>query len=324
MRFLLAYVFALLFVCSAYAQPGDWTACFDPCAGGCCKMSNLKVTGVLDAQSQNLGTGSVTSTEILDATIVAGDIATGAVTTTGILDATIATGDISTGGVATGNILDATILAADFATGAVDTAAILNATILTGDISTGGVATANILDGTILAADFSTGAVDTAAILNSTITHTDVGAAIFDKIILCGDNFSTATGYGGPATAAYLGDGSDASINSTACQALDSGTEATADAPITADYPAIKVHGFFCRLSSDPTADVVFTMRSATADLTPTVTCTVAGTGSATSCRALTNTTTDIAAGATIAMKVVTLENLSAQDFWCQLYFSIS
>ena len=66
------------------------------------------------------------------------------------------------------------------------------------------------------------------------------------------------------------------------------------------------------------------TARSAAADMTPSLTCTIAGTGSATHCRALTSTTTDVAAGATIAVKAVTLEDLSAQDIWCELYFSLS
>lgn len=172
----------------------------------------------------------------------------------------------------------------------------------------------NITDGSIATADLAVGAV----------TNTRLGATALDSIILCGDSFNTTTGYIGPSAAAYLGSGADTTINSTVCQALDSTTEATADAPISAAFPAFKVHGFWCVLSSDPASDVVITARSAAAGLTPAVTCTIAGTGSATSCRALTSTTTDVAAGATIALQVVTLEDLSAQDIWCKLFFSLS
>jgi hypothetical protein len=68
-------------------------------------------------------------------------VPSGGISTTQILDGTILTGDISTGGVTSSNILDGTILATDIATGAVATAEILDATILPADVAAGAVNT---------------------------------------------------------------------------------------------------------------------------------------------------------------------------------------
>ncbi len=116
------------------------------------------------------GTGSVTTTQILDSTIasidiaadtiVAADIATGGVGSAEILDNSIVAGDIAadaitaselaTGSVTTTEILDSTVASADIAAD----------TIVAADIATGGVATAEILDGTIASADLSTALVN--------------------------------------------------------------------------------------------------------------------------------------------------------------------
>lgn len=47
------------------------------------------------------------------------------------------------------------------------------------------------------------------------------------------------------------------------------------------------------------------------------MTCTVA-TGD-TSCVSVTGSTTDVAAGATVAIQAVNTEDLSLQDFWCRM-----
>jgi len=151
----------------------------------------------------------------------------------------------------------------------------------------------------------------------------DAFGAMSDKIVLCGQDANSGTIYGGPAVAEYLGNGTEFAIGGTACNAYDSATEATADAPILAGFPSFKVTGMFCETSSDAANDQVFTLRSAASGLTPAVTCTVLGAGAATSCATVTSTTTDIAAGATIAVRSVNTEDLSAQDFWCEVYFSI-
>ena len=146
---------------------------------------------------------------------------------------------------------------------------------------------------------------------------------MYDSIYLCGQLVNATTVYAGPGAARYLGAATDLTMGGTACDALESTTEATADAPIAATFPAFRVHGMYCAISSDPTGDVVLTARSAAADLSPTFTCTIAGTGTGQSCSTTNTTTSAVAAGATIAVKAVTLEDLSAQDYWCRLFFSI-
>lgn len=137
-----------------------------------------------------------------------------------------------------------------------------------------------------------------------------------DSVVLCGQNFNTTTGYIGPAPfGAGLTD-----MGGTVCNGLDSTTEGTADDPVQAQFPAFMVTGFACLLSSDPVSDVVITARSAVADMSPSLTCTVTGAGTDTGCSTTAKTTTDVAIGATIALKVVTLENLSTQDLWCKMY----
>lgn len=210
-------------------------------------------------------------------------------------------------------------------TGTVTSTEILDNTITTDDIGTDGVAADEIAADAVGASEIAAGAVATSELATGAVGNVDMGATMMDKIILCGQLVNNNTVYVGPATTVYLAAASaEAAIGGTTCDGLDSGTEATADAPIATNFPAFKVHGLYCRISSDPTNDVVITARSAAADMTPSLTCTIAGTGSATHCRALTSTTTDIAAGATIAVKAVTTEDLSAQDIWCELYFSIS
>lgn len=164
--------------------------------------------------------------------------------------------------------------------------------------------------------------VEAPVISENFITADDV-AVMSDKIVLCGQDANSGTVYLGPSTLTYLGSGGEFAIGGTACDLLANATEATADAPITADFPSFKVNGMFCRSSSDATNDQVLTLRSAAAGLTPAITCTIAGTGTATSCSTTTGTTTDIAAGATIAVQSVNTEDLSLQDVWCEVYFSL-
>ena len=150
----------------------------------------------------SIGTGKVTSTNILDGTIITGDISTGGVTSTNILDGTIITGDISTGGVTSTNILDGTIITGDISTGGVTSTNILDGTIVTGDISTGGVTSTNILDGTIVTGDISTGGVTSTNILNGTILAADLNAmGATSGQVLKFDGSAWAPGAGGGAFA---------------------------------------------------------------------------------------------------------------------------
>ncbi len=141
-------------------------------------------------------------------------------------------------------------------------------------------------------------------------------------VILCGQADENGTIFLGPATAAFGGDGSDASIGSTACDALDSATEATADAPILTDV-AFGVVGGRCHTDGTLGAGetVAFTMRSATADTSPEQTCTISEAESV--CTLTTPTDTDVAAGATVAMEAAQSSDNSDDNLWCEVTIAI-
>jgi hypothetical protein len=139
----------------------------------------------------------------------------------------------------------------------------------------------------------------------------------------CGDGpNTTGTTYLGPALAAFTGDGSDASNGSAACQALDSADEATADGPLFANV-AFKANAMYCLTAQALGAAETntFTLRSAAANTTPVITCTIS-TGQ-TDCRSLTGTTTNIAAGATVAIKADHTGNNNGDDFKCYVDISL-
>lgn len=149
----------------------------------------------------------------------------------------------------------------------------------------------------------------------------DEVAVISEQVILCGDIDPGSATYWGPNTTILGGDYStDSSISSAACSALDSTTEATADAALFANN-GFKVLGMFCKVTGSGANGVTITARSAEADLTPSVTCTIA-TGE-TTCVSVTGSTTDVAAGATVALKYEDTEDLSAQDGWCKLFIAL-
>ncbi|MDO8565740.1 MAG: hypothetical protein Q7S04_00960 [Candidatus Moranbacteria bacterium] len=101
--------------------------------------------GTVTAGVYTTDTGTVTSTMILDSTvvsadiaadtIVAGDIATDAVGTAEILDSTITTTDIAANTIIAGDIASDAIEAAEIATSAVTTTEILDGTIAGGDLA---------------------------------------------------------------------------------------------------------------------------------------------------------------------------------------------
>jgi len=155
-------------------------------------------------------------------------------------------------------------------------------------------------------------------VLPENAIQSDEFSVMYDSIVFCGQQANTGTIYGGPADDSYDGGGSEFAIGGTVCDGLDNATEATADAPISiASDTAFKVTGMLCKVSGAGSNGVVLTLRTAEGDLTPSVTCTV-GTG-ATTCSTTQGSTTDIAAGATMAVKAVNTEDLSAQDFWCKV-----
>jgi hypothetical protein len=139
----------------------------------------------------------------------------------------------------------------------------------------------------------------------------------------CGDGpNTTGTTYLGPALAAFSGDGSDASNGSAACQGFDSADEATADGPLFANV-AFKANGMYCLTGQALGAAETntFTLRSAVADTTPVISCTIS-TGQ-TDCRSLTGTTTSIAAGATVSIKADHVGDNNADDFKCYVDISL-
>lgn len=140
-------------------------------------------------------------------------------------------------------------------------------------------------------------------------------------LVLCGQADEAGTIYLSPAAGVNgvdLADGVDYSIAGTACDGLDGATEATQDLVLFPDV-AFKVTGMYCMTNGTLGAGetVIFAARSAAANLTPTVTCTVSV--GETGCRGLTGSTTDVAAGATLAMQAVQTGDNVDDDLWCQL-----
>ena len=144
------------------------------------------------------------------------------------------------------------------------------------------------------------------------------GPVASSSLLFCGQNVNTSTDYIGPAVSAFF-NRTNPLMGDATCDALDSTTETTADNPINSAFPPFRVVAMYCSVSSDPASDVVFTARTAAADLSPSLTCTVAGTGSGQDCFAYAaGAAPQVAAGGAVAVKVVTLEDLSAQDASCR------
>ena len=160
--------------------------------------------------------------------------------------------------------------------------------------------------------------------LSNGATMVSPGKERYDSIILCGQLVSSSTTYLGPGLATYLGAPTDLTMGGTACDALDNTTEATARAVVFPNT-AMRVTGMYCKISSDPASDVVFSARAGSAELAVPLTCTIAGTGAAKECSAnyVAGASPLVAANAAIDVKVITNEDLSAQDAWCKLYFSV-
>lgn len=160
-----------------------------------------------------------------------------------------------------------------------------------------------------------------------TLTNAQLVTGSFDavlnaELILCGQQADNGTIYMGPGLGELDGTQTVLTIGGTACNALDNATEATADAPIGFANNAFKVYGMLCEVSSSGSNGVTITGRSAAADLSPSMSCTVATTE--TSCVDVLATPATVAAGATIAIKVVNTEDLSAQDAWCRWFIGFT
>lgn len=131
---------------------------------------------------------------------------------------------------------------------------------------------------------------------------------------ICGnaDTVNNNTVYYGPdiTLLASSGNGQTCDIN-----AAGNTTEATADAPILTNQ-AFQVSGMICRNEADANADISFTLRSAAAATTPSVTCTIAD--GERDCVADVQTTTAIAAGATVAVAAASTSDVGINNgFLC-------
>ena len=147
-------------------------------------------------------------------------------------------------------------------------------------------------------------------------------AGTYQNVIFCGENAENGTTFFGPATAPLGGSwATPVNLASAGCDALDNTTEATADAPIST--LATKVNGFRCVTDAVLGAGetIVFTLRTAAANAVTTdgaqttLTCTIGE--AATECRNVAGTTTNIVAGATLAMSVVETSNNTDDNAWC-------
>lgn len=154
-------------------------------------------------------------------------------------------------------------------------------------------------------------------------------AVVTDHVILCGQLDENGTIYFGPNTTVFGGDASASSaVGSAACDALDNATEATADAPIFTNN-SFKIMGGWCETDGTLGAGetLTFTVRTAAADAVTTdgsntsLSCSLAA--GETDCSIPYGTTTDVAAGATIAIKAVEVSDNADDNAWCRLAIAV-
>lgn len=157
--------------------------------------------------------------------------------------------------------------------------------------------------------------------VSGTLTTDGFDAVLNSELILCGDQANNGTIYLGPLVGTLDGTYTVATIAGTACTAADNATEGTADAPIGFANNAFKVYGMLCEVTGSGSNGVTLSFRSAEAELSTALSCTIAT--SATSCAAVLDGAVTVAAGATVAVKVVNTEDLSAQDAWCKAFIGI-
>lgn len=132
------------------------------------------------------------------------------------------------------------------------------------------------------------------------------------RISICGDatTVNNNTVYYGPSQVVAAG-------GLMTCNIAQAGstTEATADAPAW-DAKAFQVLSMDCHVT-DPGATVSFTLRSAAAATTPSLTCSIADNFN--DCFVSTGTTTAIASGATLAIAAASAADMGAAQFVCNL-----
>lgn len=162
-----------------------------------------------------------------------------------------------------------------------------------------------------------TGAIGTTEILNATLLPADEAFPGRGSFTICGDAVTIASAtpiYYGPSAVVVAGYGRTCDITQAG-----NATEATADAPAFF-AKAFHVRGMTCLLN-DPGATgtpIAFTLRSAAADLTPSVTCSIAD--NETDCVAAQQTTTAVASGATVAVRAVGSGDVGTAQFHCTVH----
>jgi hypothetical protein len=142
-----------------------------------------------------------------------------------------------------------------------------------------------------------------------------VGATTRGVIRICGEatTINNNTVYYGPDVSLIANtNGFNCDIN-----AVGNITEATADAPAFTSQ-AVSVQGMTCRNEADANANISFTLRTAAGATVPSVACTI--TDGQRDCVADQFTTTDIAAGATVAIAAASAGNIAdGNGFICDI-----
>ena len=116
------------------------------------------------------GTGTVTSINILDGTIVNGDIANSTIETSKIKDSAITSAKIANGTIVNTDIADATIETGKIKDSAITSAKIANGTIVNEDISDATITGAKFVDGTITSTQLANNSVTTNKITDLNVT----------------------------------------------------------------------------------------------------------------------------------------------------------
>lgn len=160
---------------------------------------------------------------------------------------------------------------------------------------------------------------------SSTQVWTEIGGPDGNYVVItfCGDQPNNTTNYNSPIdhssgnfyagslTANDLG----FTLAGTGCDAEDNTTEATADEVVFANN-AIHVLGLSCTSGNAGSNGTTINVRSAAASLTPDITVTIPTT--LTTAAVTRRTTVRVAAGATLAIRQISTEDLSATNIWCQ------
>ncbi len=238
-------------------------------ADGTITNSDISSTAAIAYSKLSLAS-SITSSDITDATIAAGDIGTGAVTTTGILDGTIANADVSSsaaiaysklnlsGSITTTDITDATITTSDISgTAAITDAQISNtltASILAGSGSTtdaADLATAEVA-GTLAVGNGGTGATTLAA---NGVLYGNTTSAVQATTAGTSGQLLVANGSGTPV---FVTMGTDATLSSAGALTIASDAVGAAEIADPTRCISIPLRSFI-DCSTDAGADLNFT-----------------------------------------------------------------